>query len=140
MKVKLTLPNAKVPQRAHSTDAGADLFATEDVRICQNEGYFMDLGVAIELPPNTVGLIFAKSGLGSQGVRPMNAVGVIDEPYRGSIKMMIENASEDWVNIKQGQKIAQLVVVPVHYPTFEVVDQLNDTERGDGGFGSTGVE
>lgn len=141
MKVKLTLPNAKVPHRAHSTDAGADLFATEHMDIKPQQSKFMDLGVQIELPENTVGLIFAKSGLGSQGIIPRNCVGVIDEQYRGNLGIMIKNDSNRMTaTIKTGTKIAQLVVVPVMYPTFEVVDQLSDTERGEGGFGSTGVE
>jgi dUTP pyrophosphatase len=138
MKVKLT-GNAKLPHRAHPTDAGADLFATHHAVILPNTTCFMDTGVAIELPPNTVGFVLAKSGLGTKhGIRPKQCVGTIDEPYRGNIVVALENASQDVVTIQTGQKIAQLVVMPVLYPTFEVVEELGDTERGAGGFGSTG--
>jgi len=139
MQIKLTHPNAKPPHRAHPTDAGADLFATEPVTIHPYSYETIDFGVAIELPPNTVGLVFAKSGLGARGIRPRNCVGVIDETYRGSIKGVIDNESNDFVNIEVGHKVAQIEIVPVIYETFEVVDELTDTARGHGGFGSTGL-
>lgn len=140
MKIKLTLPTAKVPQRANLTDAGADLFATETITIKSYGHYFMDLGVQIELPENKVGFITARSGLGSKnGIRPRNNLGVIDELYRGNLKIMIENASDEEFTINQGDRIAQLLVVPVEYPRFEVVDELGETRRGNNGFGSSGI-
>lgn len=139
MKVKLHRPNAQAPQRSYPTDAGADLASPETIKLFPNTHAFIDLGLSIELPPGTVGLIFARSGLGSRnGIRPRNCVGVIDEKYRGTLGIMVENASDEFYTIHQGDKIAQLVVVPILTPDFEIVDELDETDRGAGGFGSTG--
>lgn len=139
MNIKLHSENARVPERSFPTDAGADLFSPIDLKLFPNSHKFVDLEISIELPQNTVGLIFARSGLGSKnGVRPRNCVGVIDEKYRGTLGIMLENASYDFYDIKKGDKIAQLVVMPVFTPTFTVVDELSETDRGVGGFGSTG--
>lgn len=136
MKVKLTKPTAKLPYRANPTDAGADLFATETVVIENN--YQMDLGVQIELPKGYVGLIFARSSLGGQGIVPRNCVGVIDEKYRGNLGIRIKNDNPCPVKIMEGDRIAQLVIVPVLTPEFEEVEELDmEGDRG-GGFGSTG--
>jgi len=139
MKIKLTLPTAKMPQRANPTDAGSDLFATEDVKIPPNCHHFMDLGVQLEIPEGYVGLIFARSGLGSKyGIRPRNCTGVIDSKYRGNLGMMIENANDNTYTIIKGDKIAQLVLLPIITPEFEVVDELDTTNDRMGGFGHTG--
>lgn len=139
MKVKLTLPDAKAPERANPADAGADLFSPITVSIAPKVNQFIDFGVAIELPEGSVGLIFARSGLGSKyGIVPRNAVGVIDEKYRGNLGMMVKNDSNDLYTIKAGDRIAQLVVVPVLTPEIEVVDELNMEGDREGGFGSTG--
>jgi dUTP pyrophosphatase len=139
MRVKLTLPNAKPPIRANPTDAGGDLFSPVDIIIPAHSQVFINLGVQIELPQNTVGFIFARSGLGSKfGVRPRNGTGVIDQSYRGNLGAMMENHSDEDYHISTGDRILQLVVVPILTPVFEVVDDLTDTERGNGGFGSSG--
>lgn len=139
MKIKLTLPTAKIPQRANPADAGADLFATETVSIKHHECYFMDLGVQLEIPEGYVGLIFARSGIGSKyGIRPRNCVGVIDSKYRGNLGIMIENSSNDYYHIELGDRIAQLVLVPIITPEFEVVDELDMKNDRLGGFGSSG--
>ena len=139
MKVKLTLPDAKPPYRVNPDDAGADLISPKTVHIYPHTSEFIDLGVQIELPENTVGYIFARSGLGTKfGIRPRNCVGVIDQKYRGNLRIMVENASEEMYVIFKGDRIAQLVIQPVYTPEFEVVDKLDETDRGEGGFGSSG--
>ena len=139
MKIKLTLPTAKAPLRVNPTDAGADLFATEDVKIPPNCHHFMDLGVQLEIPEGYVGLIFARSGLGSKhGIRPRNCVGVIDSKYRENIGIMIENASEEFPKINIGDRIAQLVLIPIITPEFEEVEELDMNNDRLGGFGHSG--
>lgn len=138
MKIKLTNVNARVPLRKHPTDAGADLFSPQYLSILPHMKGFIDFGIAIELPKGTMGLIFARSGLGGEGLRPKNCVGVIDENYRGNLGMMVENASPKVKVIDLHDRIAQLVIVPILTPEFEVVSHLDDTDRGVGGFGHTG--
>ena len=139
MKVKLTHPFAKAPFRANPTDAGADLFSPMNCIVPRNDYLFMDFGVQIELPKNTVGLIFARSGIGTkQGIVPRNCVGVIDEKYRGNLGMMIKNDGDKDFQIYTHDRIAQLVVVPVEYVGFEVVDELDMNDDRKGGFGHTG--
>lgn len=138
MKVKLTLPNAKVPFRAHPTDAGADLYSPESFKLFDRQSYLLDLGFQMELPPNTVGLVFSRSSTGNKGLNPKNCVGVIDEKYRGNLKMMVCNTSGEHCKVEAGDRIAQLVILPVLYPEFTEVDEIDlDDDRG-GGHGSTG--
>jgi dUTP pyrophosphatase len=139
MKVKLTLPNAKAPERQNPTDAGADLFSPIHTIIEPMGNFFIDFGVQIELPKGTSGLIFARSGLGSKhGIRPRNGVGLIDEKYRGNLGMMVENHSDEPFEINVGDRIAQLGIYPTLTPPIEVVDELDMTDDRNGGFGSTG--
>lgn len=140
MNVKLTLPNSKVPERSNPTDAGADLFSPVCVTVEPMGNVFIDFGVQIELPKSTTGLIFARSGLGSKcGIRPRNCVGVIDEKYRNNLGMMVENHSTEPYTINVGDRIAQLVIVPILTPTINVVNKLDMTDDRNGGFGSTGI-
>jgi dUTP pyrophosphatase len=139
MNVKLTLENAKLPKRTNPTDAGADLFSPVKVQIPPHESVFIDLGVQMELQEGTVGLIFARSGLGSKhGIRPRNCVGVIDAKYRDNIGIMVENASEDYYEIEVGDRIAQIVIVPILTPDFQIVDELDIEGARNGGFGNSG--
>ena len=139
IKIKLVNEHAKVPERANPTDAGADLFATENAIILPMDNYFMDFGFQMEIPEGYCGLIFARSGLGSKkGIRPRNCVGVIDSKYRGNVGMMIENHSINHCLIHRGDRIAQLVIVPIGYSPFKQVDELDMTDDRSGGFGSTG--
>lgn len=141
MRVKLITETAQLPNRQHPTDAGADLISPVNTIVKAHDNTFVDLGIQIELPQNTVGLIFARSGLGSKyGIRPRNCVGVIDEKYRGNVGIMVENSSDDDFTINQGDRIAQLVIVPVLTPSFEISDNLDMTEDRNGGFGSTGKQ
>ena len=137
MKVK-TEKWGYAPIRNNPNDAGADLISPITLNLSPQSSEFIDFGVSIQLPKDTVGLVFARSGLGGKGVRPRNCVGVIDEKYYDNIGIMLENVSTQQVRIDAGDRIAQLVVVPVIYENIELVDEFEkDGDRG-GGFGSTG--
>ena len=135
MKIKLD-KGAYMPERAHATDAGADLRTPHDVIVMPNDSVVIDTGVHIELPPNTVGMLKSKSGLNVK--HGITSEGVIDVGYTGSIRVKLYNHSDKPCELKAGDKVSQLVVMPILIPTFELVDELEKTERGDGGFGSTG--
>lgn len=130
---------AFLPQRAHPTDAGADLRAFVDapLEIYPNEQKLVDTGVAVKIPESYVGFVFNRSSQGKQGISIPHSVGVIDSDYRGNIKVLLKNNSEDVYTVSRGDRIAQLVILPVLLVDF--VDAWNDTERGTGGFGSTGT-
>ena len=135
MKVKLERW-AYMPERAHSTDAGADLRTPHDVTVMPKGSAIIDTGVHIELPLNTVGMLKSKSGLNVK--YGITSEGVIDVGYTGSIRVKLYNHSDQPCELKAGDKITQLVVMPILTPTFELAEVLEETERGDGGFGSTG--
>ena len=143
---------AVIPTRAHDTDAGIDLKSPDrytvkgvDVVGGTNEGavwgtievgkQVVDTGVHVQLPKGTVGMVKAKSSLYSKGIY---CEGVIDEGYTGSIKVVLYNHTPKDFEIRKGDKIAQLVILPCLTPELKIVDSLEETERGDGGFGSTG--
>lgn len=139
IKCKLTIEDAKLPIRANPTDAGADLVSPIDIEILPSSFQKINLGFQIELPQGTVGLIFARSGLGTKnGIVPRNCVGVIDEKYRGDVIVVLENTSNDAFKIIKGDRIAQLVIMPVFTNDFVAVDDLNMTDDRLGGFGSSG--
>lgn len=135
MKIMLD-PGATMPTRAHSTDAGLDLYARETQIIPAKESAIFDTGVHIELPPNTVGMIKSKSGLNVK--HGLTSEGVIDVGYVGSLVVKLYNHSGHDYKVNAGDKISQLVIMPILTPELELVDSLEDTERGAGGFGSTG--
>jgi len=142
IEIKKLNPNATIPTNAHPGDAGYDLCAcTNDVvYINPGETVMIPTGLAIAVPAGWFGGIFARSGLASkEGLRPANCVGVADCNYRGEYKVALHNDSCETRAVLPGQKIAQLVVMPCADILFEEVDELSDTERGEGGFGSTGV-
>ena len=142
MKLKVVLdPGAMMPTRAHSMDAGLDLYSTMDtvlpVQSKETDGSLcIDTGVHIEIPEGYVGFLKSKSGLNVKN--GIQSEGVIDAGYTGSIMVKLYNHSKIPVPIKKGQKISQLVLLPIITPDLEVFDHLEDTERGSGGFGSTG--
>lgn len=122
--------------RAHPTDAGLDLRSPESVYIEARQSATIRTGVHIKLPPNTYGRIASKSGLMvHHGIR---TDGTIDEPYRGEICVCLFNESDAGYYVERGDKIAQLIVCPCLYVDVETVDELDETDRGIGGFGSTG--
>ena len=129
-------PGAHLPHRAHPSDAGADLFAFESYEIYPGEQKLVDTGVAVKIPRGSAGFIFNRSSQGKKGITIPHSVGVIDSDYRGNLKVLLKNISEDPYLIQEGDRIAQLVIQPVQLVDF--VDSWNDTKRGTGGFGSTG--
>lgn len=135
MKIKLD-KGAYMPTRAHSTDAGLDLYATITQIIPARESATFDTGVHIELPHGTVGMLKSKSGLNVK--HGITSEGVIDVGYTGSIVAKLYNHSGYDYEVKAGDKITQLVIMPILTPELELVDDLESTERGTGGFGSTG--
>ena len=141
MKIKLLDPNAKVPTLGSKYAAGSDLYASKACVIESGQNILVHTGIAMELPIGYWGGIYARSGLATkQGLRPANCVGVIDADYRGEIMVALYNDSDFNREIQVGDRIAQLVIAPVCHATdgFQVVEELSDTDRGEGGFGSTG--
>ena len=136
MKVKLE-KWAYMPERAYPTDAGADLRTPHDVILMPRSSAVVDTGVHIELPPNTVGMLKSKSGLNVK--HGITSEGVIDVGYTGSIAVKLYNHSDKAYGFKAGDKISQLVIMPILTPSFVEVDEFEETARGNNGFGSTGV-
>ena len=135
--MRITLdPGAYMPTRAHATDAGLDLYSRDNIIIHAGGSAIFDTGVHVSLPAGTVGMLKSKSGLNVK--RGILCEGVIDEGYTGPIVAKLYNHGKEDVRIEPGMKIVQLVVLPVLTPELELVDSLEETERGDGGFGSTG--
>ncbi len=141
VRFKKVLLGAKVPVYSSEFAAGADLCACveESVTVKSGESVMLPTGIAVELPAGTVGLVFARSGLASKrSLAPANKVGVIDCDYRGEIKVALFNHGKCDQTVEPGERIAQLVVVPYITAEFEEAQELSDTVRGEGGFGSTG--
>ena len=136
MRVKLD-PGAYLPERAHSTDAGLDLRSREDAVVPAHGSRTFDTGVHIELPPHTAGLLKSKSGLNVK--HNITSDGVIDVGYTGSIAAKLYNHGDVDFVVHTGDKITQLVILPILTPETELANALDETERGDNGFGSTGV-
>lgn len=141
IKIKKLTDTAKTPTRGSEYAAGYDLYADvkEDVQIKPHETVKIGTGLAMEIPDGYFGAIFARSGLAAkEGLRPANCVGVCDSDYRGEYIVAIHNDSEETRTVTAGERIAQLVVMPYLPVTFDEVTELADTNRGEGGFGSTG--
>lgn len=138
----LTLSDsAKLPERGSDMAAGYDLFAdiSEDIIIDPHTTAMIGTGLAVAIPEGYFGGIYARSGLSSkEGLRPANCTGVVDADYRGEIKVALHNDSDFERTITPGQKIAQMVIMPFLSVEFQQVEQLDNTDRGEGGFGSTG--
>lgn len=141
INVKLLHPKAHMPTYGSSEAAGADLYACLEapVTIQPGEVYWVSTGIALEVPKGCAGLVFARSSMGAKrGLAPANKVGVIDSDYRGEVRVVLLNHSNQPQTLEPGERVAQLVIVPVFTPGFEQVAELDDTARGTGGFGSTG--
>lgn len=137
IKVKKLHPDAIIPHIAHEGDAGCDLFATESVTLNPGERGQVPTGLALELPLGFVSLIWDKSGIShKEGIKTLG--GVIDCGYRGEYKIGVVNLSDKPYTFEKGHKIAQLLIQRVESPIFEESEELSDTSRGEGGFGSTG--
>lgn len=141
VRVKKLYPNAILPTYGSCEAAGADLYACleSEVTIEPGEIFWVPTGIALEVPKGCGGFVFARSSLGAKrGLAPANKVGVIDSDYRGEIRVVLLNHSKQPQTIAPGERIAQFVIMPVVQAAFEEVTELSDTDRGIGGFGSTG--
>lgn len=129
-----------IPSYAHEGDAGFDLRTMEQVTLTPGEKRMVRSGLRMEVPSGCVGFMFPRSGLSTmKGVILSNSTGIIDSGYRGEVGIPLWNTSHSTVRIKEGERVAQMVIVPYIQVQFEPVDSLEDTERGADGFGSTGV-
>lgn len=142
MGIKLKLikidRDVPLPQYAKSGDAGLDLYSAEEVTLKPGERYGVRTGVKMEIPDNHVGLIWDKSGVAlNSGIKTMG--GVVDSGYRGEVKVILVNLSDKDFSIKKHSKIAQMLIKKFEQAEIEVVDELNESERGEGAFGSTGL-
>lgn len=141
VRVKKLHPNAKLPTYGSPEAAGADLYAclAEAVTIQPGEVYWVPTGIALEVPKGCAGLVYARSSMGvKRGLAPANKVGVVDSDYRGEIKVVLLNHSNQPQTLEPGERVAQFVITPVLTPAYEEAEDLSDTSRGIGGFGSTG--
>lgn len=126
-----------IPERAHRTDAGLDLKAREDVVVPARGSVLVGTGVRVELPDGCCGLLVSKSGLNCK--HEITSTGLIDEAYRGEILVKLYNHGEEDYHVREGDKVSQMVVIPVRYEAVELVESLDvGTDRGENGFGSTG--
>ena len=143
VEIKKLNENATVPTYGTEFSAGADLYALLDgsITIEPGETKMIGTGLAFAIPEGLVGLVFARSSLGTKkGLAPANKVGVIDSDYRGEVRVVLHNHGSVTQTIENGERIAQMAFVPYYAAEFSVVDELSATLRGEGGFGSTGTK
>ncbi|MBQ8583802.1 MAG: dUTP diphosphatase [Clostridia bacterium] len=141
LKIKKLDERAIIPTYGTEYSAGADLYnmGGETVSVAPGETVLIHTGLSIEIPEGYCGLIFARSGLATKrGLAPANKVGVVDSDYRGEWMVALHNHSDKTATVEGGERVAQMVVVPYLKAEFELTDELSETERGAGGFGSTG--
>ena len=141
VKIKKLLPNAILPTYGSETAAGADLYAVldETLEIQPHTTVKIHTGLSMEIPVGYAGFIYARSSMGTkQGLAPANKVGVIDSDYRGEVMVCLHNHSDSVQCVEPNQRIAQIVIAPYLHVMFTECDELSDTTRGTGGFGSTG--
>ena len=141
IKIKRLNKRAKIPTFGTEFSAGADLYCAEEheISICSGQKCSIGTGISMEIPEGYVGLVFARSGLACKnGLRLCNSVGVIDADYRGEIKVVLHNDSEYVREIKPGERVAQMIVMPYPKVSFIEAEDLSDTVRGESGFGGTG--
>lgn len=143
VKIKKLTEKAIVPTYGTPFSAGADLYNAEEdpITVAPGETRIVHTGLSFEIPDGCVGLIFARSGLATKrGLAPANKVGVIDSDYRGEVMVSLFNQSREPQTVEYGERIAQLAIVPFIKAEFEASDELSETVRGCGGFGSTGMK
>ena len=141
VKVKKLHPNAQLPVYGSQEAVGADLYACLDapVTIAPGETAWIPTGIALEVPKGCAGLVYARSSMGvKRGLAPANKVGVIDSDYRGEIRVVLLNHGKETQTVEPGERVAQFVITPVLTPAYVETEELSDTDRGVGGFGSTG--
>lgn len=142
VEIKKLREGATIPTYGSKNAAGADLYACLDeaLTLMPGETFLVPTGLSMALPEGYAGLIYARSGLASKkGLAPANKVGVVDSDYRGEVMVALHNHSNKAATIEPNERIAQLVITPYIAAAFSVVDELDTTERGEGGFGSTGT-
>lgn len=145
VRIKRLNDTATIPTLGSADAAGCDLYANlaaenGSVTISPGVTYFVKTGIAMEIPKQYAGFIYARSGLASKrGLRPANCVGVVDSDYRGEIMVALYNDSQVEQVVNHGERVAQMVIAPYLRPEFVVMSELEDTERGTGGFGHTGL-
>ena len=141
VKIKKLTPTAKLPTYGSAFAAGADLYSDEaEFTVAPGETHLVHTGLSIEIPEGFGGFIYARSGLASKkGLAPANKVGVIDADYRGEIMVSLHNHSGEAQSVAAGERVAQLVIAPFLKAEFIQTDDLSETVRGEGGFGSTGT-
>ena len=140
VKVKKLTDSAIIPTFGSVASAGGDLYnAGDDIIIAPSQTVLVGTGLAVEIPDGYVGLVYARSGLATKsGLAPANKVGVIDSDYRGEVKVALFNHSNEVRTIAKGERVAQMVIAPYLKVEYEEVEELSTTQRGEGGFGSTG--
>ncbi len=141
IRVKKLNPNAILPTYGSAEAAGADLYACleQAVTIEPGETAWIPTGLSLEVPKGCAGLIYARSSMGvKRGLAPANKVGVIDSDYRGEIRVVLLNHGKTAQTVENGERIAQFLITPILTPVYMEVDELSNTDRGAGGFGSTG--
>ena len=140
IRVKRLNPEARIPKAAKKGDVAFDLYSVIDYEIKSGERYAVPTGIAVEIPVGYEGQVRPRSGLAmKEGLSVLNSPGTIDSGYRGEVKTIIINQGDTSFQITKGMRISQLAIRPVPEVTFIEVDELSDTDRGEGGFGSTGV-
>lgn len=141
VKVNKISPDAKIPEYAHEGDSGMDLYADEDAVIGPFERKAIGTGLKIEIPLGYEAQVRPKSGLAlNNGITVLNTPGTVDSGYRGEVKVILANISKEAYKVEKGKKIAQLVFAKVENAEIKEVDELSDTSRKEGGFGSTGLK
>ena len=143
LNIKRLTETAKIPTRGSDIAAGYDLYAdtAETIEILPHQTVMVSTGITIEIPEGYFGAIFARSGLASKrGLRPANCVGVVDPDYRGAWMIAVHNDTDEMRTVEAGERIAQMVVMPYLSIDFQEVEELSETKRGEGGFGSTGAK
>jgi dUTP pyrophosphatase len=137
LRVKRIHPEARLPVYGHPGDAGLDLFSVADRALAPGEVFAVPTGIQVAVPAGHVGLVWDKSGISLQGVHRL--AGVVDAGYRGEVQVVLINLGDEPFAVKKGMKIAQMLVQPVAAVSIVEADSLDDTSRGQGGFGSTGL-
>lgn len=141
IRVKKLRPGAALPTYGSTEAAGADLYACLEADVTVDPGCsaFIPTGIALEVPKGCAGLIYARSGMAcKRGLAPANKVGVIDSDYRGEVVVVLHNHGSQPQTVENGERIAQLVITPVLTPAYTEAEDLSESDRGAGGFGSTG--
>lgn len=136
IQIKKVVLEATLPTRAHADDAGMDLYSLEEVILPPGQGKMARTGIAMAIPTGYVGMVADRSSLAKKGVK--TAGGIIDAGYRGEIQVVVWNLSRDEVRIAKGDRVAQLLVIPIVTPAIQAVPELDATDRGEKGFGSSG--